>query len=170
MKRGFTLLESVIVMSLLGVVGLSFAYLFTTAQRFMIQSLNATSSQGDAAFALEHIKRYLTTATAVARPTVGENPPPSILEFTWQPTSLVAARTSRYELGPVVNGVADLRFVPDTGNAGVFEVVSQGITNITFNRATAGTIFVDVTAQRTSGGDTRRMRLQTNVSPRGLFQ
>ena len=164
MKRGFTLLESVIVMSLLGVVGLSFAYLFTTAQRFMIQSMNFTSSQGDAAFALEHIKRYLMTATAVATPATGTAGP--ALQFTWQPRTIDAVRTSRYELN--VNG--DLRFIPDTANAGVFEVVSQGITAITFNRATAGTISIDVTAQRTSGGDTRQMRLQTNVSPRGLFQ
>ncbi len=163
MKRGFTLLESVIVMSLLGVVGLSFAYLFTTAQRFMIQSLNATSSQGDAAFALEHIKRYLATATAVATPVTGAQG--AVLQFTWRRTSLVAETTSRY----VLNGT-DLRFIPDTANAGAFEVVSQGITNINFNRATAGTISIDVTAQRTSGGDTRQMRLQTNVSPRGLFQ
>ena len=164
MKRGFTLLESVIVMSLLGIVGLSFAYLFTTAQRFMVQSVNLTSSQGDAAFALEHIKRYLSTATAVAQPVTGAGAG-NVLEFTWQPTSLVAARTSRY----VLSGT-DLRFIPDTADVGTFEVVSQGITTITFNRATAGTISIDVTAQRTSGGDTRQMRLQTNISPRGLFQ
>jgi prepilin-type N-terminal cleavage/methylation domain-containing protein len=163
MKRGFTLLESVIVMSLLGVVGLSFVYLFTTAQRFMIQSLNATSSQGDAAFALEHIKRHLTTATAVALPVTGTTD--TVLQFTWQRTSAVVQQTSRY----VLNGT-DLRFIPDTANDGAFEVVSQGITTITFNRAVAGTISIDVTAQRTSGGDTRQMRLQTNVSPRGLFQ
>lgn len=166
MRRGFTLLEAVIVVSLLGVVSLSFAYLFTTAHRFMIQSLNSTSSQGEAAFALEHIKKHLTMATAIARPTVGENPPPSILQFTWQRTSLVTATTSRYELK--ANG--DLRFIPNTANAETFEVVSQGITTITFNRATARTISIDVTAQRTSGGDTRQMRLQTNVSPRGLLQ
>lgn len=150
-------------MSLLGVVGLSFAYLFTTAQRFMIQSVNSTSSQGDAAFALEHIKRHLTTATAVALPVTGTQG--AVLRFTWQRTSLVAETTSQYEL----NGT-DLRFIPDTANAGAFEVVSQGITVITFNRPTAGTISINVTAQRTSGGDTRQMSLQTNISPRGLFQ
>jgi hypothetical protein len=93
-----------------------------------------------------------------------------VLRFTWRKTSLVAETTSRYELGPVVNGVADLRFLLNAGNAGVFEVGSQGSTVINFNRATAGTVSINVTAQRTSGGDTRQMSLQTNVSPRGLFQ
>ncbi len=160
------MLESIIVISLLGLVGLSFAYLFSMSQRFMIQSMDSATSQGDAAFALEHIKRHVITATVVSQPAAGASG--AVLEFTWQPTSNAGAtgqvRTSRYE----VNGT-DLRFIPNTG-AGGFEVVSQGITSITFNRATAGTVSVDVTARKTTGGDSRDMRLQTSISPRGLFQ
>ena len=167
-NSGFTLLESIVAISLLGLVGLSFAYLYTMSQRFTIQSLNATSTQDDAAFALEHIKRNLILATAVATPAAGSSG--NTLEFTWQRIVTVAAQTSRYE----VNGT-DLRFIPNTAAAGTFEVVARGIQtggtlSPLFSRATAGTVSIDVTAQKTTGADTRRTRLQTNVSPRGLFQ
>ncbi len=171
---GFTLLEAMIAVILLGLVGLSFGYLFTTAQRFMIQSMNSTTSQGDAAFALEHIKRHLMVATAVTTPAVG-GPAGAVLVFTSQPTSAVAARTSGYDLINPVGGIADLRFTPDTSAPGVFEdppegVIARGIQSITFTRVTAGMVSVDVTARKTTGGDSRDMRLQTSISPRGLFQ
>ena len=164
-RRGFTLLESVVVMTLLGLVGLTFAYLFSTSQRFTIQSVNFTSSQNDASFALEHVRRNLLIATAVAIPAAGAAG--NQLEFTWQRRvgQVVTDRTSRYELSGT-----DLRFIPDTGAGGVFEVIARGVQTITFDRATPGTVLIDLTAQRVSGGDTRQMRLQTRVSPRGLFQ
>ncbi len=157
------MLESIIVISLLGLVGLSFAYLFSMSQRFMIQSMDSATSQGDAAFALEHIKRHLMVATAVGQPPAGGQD--NVLEFTWQPTSVLAARTSRYD----VTAGGDMRFIPDT-SVGVFEVVSRGIISLRFLRPTAGTINVEVTARKTTGGDSRDMRLQTSISPRGLFQ
>ena len=162
---GFTLLESIIVISLLGIVGLSFAYLFSSSQRFMIQSVNFTSSQNDASFALEHVKRKLMVATGVAEPATGANG--NALQFAWQEivAGVVTDRTSRYE----VNGT-DLRYIPNVAAPGTFEVIARGIDTLTFNRATAGTIAVDVTAEKSTGGDTRQTRLQTRVSPRGLFQ
>ena len=121
MKRGFTLLESIIVVSLLGLVGLSFAYLFSTSQWFMIQSMNATSSQNDAAFALEHIKRKLTVATAITTPATGSSG--STLEFTWQEivAGVVTDRTSRYR----ITG-SNLEYIADT-TVGTTEVIAQGI-------------------------------------------
>ncbi len=161
--RGFTLLESVVGISLLALVGLSFAYLLTTSQRFLVQSTNAASSQTDASFAVEHIKRNLTTATNIAQPAAGTSG--STLEFTWQPTAATAVRTSRYE----VQGT-DLRFIPDTTAAGTFERIAQGIQTLLFDRSTAGTVVIEVTARRTSGGDSRDMRIVTAISPRGVFQ
>lgn len=160
---GFTMLEAILVVSLLGIVGLAFGYLFSTSQRFMTQSANFTASQNDASFALEHIKRHLTVATAIGVPAAGNNG--AALEFTWQRRAQDPVVTSRYEL----NGT-DLRFIPDTAAPGTFEVVAGGISSITFDRQTAGTVSVEVIAASTSGGDTRQMRLQTNISPRGLFQ
>ena len=161
--RGFTLLEAVIVISLLGVVGVSFAYLLTTSQRFLVQSTNAASSQSDASFGIEHIKRHVLTARDVTTPAAGASA--SQIVFIWQPTAATAERTSRYDLQGT-----NLRFVPDTSAPGTAEVIAQGIQAITFNRVAAGTISVDITAQRTSGGDTRQMHLQTDISPRGIFQ
>ncbi len=167
-RNGFTLLESVIVISLLGLVGLSFAYLYTTAQRFMIQSINFSYSQGDASFALEHIRRHVAPATAIAVPAVGGSG--NVLRFTWQPTAIQTSRISQYD---IVN-VTDLRYTPDIAAPGVYEepngVIAKGIRSIAFTRTTAGTVSIDVTARRTGGSDTRETRLQTNVSPRGVFQ
>ena len=127
---GFTLLESIIVIGLLAIVGLSFAYLLTTSQRFLVQSTNAASSQTDASFAMEHIKRHLTVArdsvgvggnvvSAIAQPAAGASG--SVLEFNWQPRAADPLRTSRY----VLQGT-DLRFIPDITAAGTFEVIAQG--------------------------------------------
>ena len=150
--------------SLLGLVSLTFAYLFSTAQRFMIQSVNSTSSQAEASFALEHIKKHLQAATAIAIPTAGTSD--SRIEFSWQEMvgGVVTDRTSRYQL----NG-SNLEYIANTG-IGAVEVIARGIQTITFNRATAVTVFINLTVQRSAGGDTRQMRLQTSVSPRGIFQ
>lgn len=159
---GFTLLEAVIVVTLLGLVGLSFGYLSSLAQRLMIQGMNSSASQGEAAFALEHIKRHLTPATSITTPPAGGQG--AVLVFAWQPTAILAVRTSRYEL----NGT-DLRFIPNTASPGTFEVVSRGIQSINFNRAVSRTVSVNVTARKTTVGDTRDMRLQTTIIPRGLL-
>lgn len=166
-ERGFTLLEVVVGVTLLGLVALGFAFLSTNAQRYLIQSMGASASQGEATIALEHIKRHLTAATAVAQPPVA-NPPANqtaILEFTWQPRADQAVRTSRYELNN-----NNLRFIPDVASAGVFEVVARGVKNLTFTRNNAGRVTVDVMAdQIVPDGDVRQMYLQTVISPRGIF-
>ena len=165
MRRGFTLLEAIIAISLLGLVGLSFSYLISLSQRMMIQSMDASTSQGDAAFALEHIRRYVATATDITVPAEGASGP--ALEFTWQQGGggVVTNHTSRYELGGTDG--TDLRFTRDVG--GPFEVVSRRIQDITFDRAVARMVSVNVTARKTTGGDSRDTQLQTNISPRGLF-
>ena len=171
MRRGFTLLEAIIVVTLLGLVGQTFGYLASLSQRLMIQSMGSSTSQGEAAFALEHIKRYVTLATAITVPAaVGGSG--DELQFTWQPSSAVGVnpRTSRYYVAGT-----DLMFDPDTGVGGADEIIARGIqtgvaiTDI-FTRAVAGTVSVNVTARKTTGGNTQEMHLQTNISPRGLSQ
>ena len=165
-RSGFTLMEVLIVAVLIGVVGLSFGYLYVTAQRFTMQSMNFTTTQNEASFALEHIKRNVLLATAIARPAVGATT--ASLEFTWQPSSAVAARTSRYELGGANN--TDLRFIPDITALGTFEAVARNVLSVTFTRSNISRLDIAVVSQSTSGSDTRQTRLQTTVSPRGVFQ
>lgn len=166
-ERGFTLLEVVVGVTLLGLVALGFAFLSTNAQRYLIQSMGASASQGEATIAIEHIKRHLTVATDVLQPPVA-NPPANqtlVLEFTWQPRANQAVRTSRYELNN-----NNLRFIPNVANAAVFEVIARGVRNLTFTRNNAGRVTVDVTAeQRAPDGEVRQMQLQTVISPRGIF-
>ena len=162
------MLEVVIAAALLGVVGLSFAYLYGTSQRFAIQSMNFTSAQGEASYALEHVRRNLLLATAVAQPP-NVAPPgnqTAVLEFTWQPRSGVPPRTSRYER----DGSNRLLFTPDIADSSVTEIIARSISAMAFNRAGVSAVSIDMTAQRTSGGDTRTTRLRTRVSPRGIFR
>ena len=164
-RSGFTLLEVMVTALLLGMVGLSFAYLYTTAQRFTLQNMSVTATQTEASFSLEHIKRNLLLATAIATPAVGAQG--AILQFTWRPNFAAAAdQTSRYE----INGTT-LRFIPDVGDAGVFETVARNILSVNFNRVNVSRVDIEVRSSRTSGVDTDRpARLQTSVSPRGVFQ
>lgn len=161
--KGFTLMETVIVAALVGVVGLSFAFLFSTAQRFMMQSVNLTTTQGDASFAAEHIRRHAIVASEVSVPAEGTTD--DELRFRWQPNAEAAVRESLYRLVGT-----DLQFIADTAAMGTIEVVSRGIINLEFIRsAGGGTIAIDLTAEKTSGTDTRQMQIRTNVSPRGLI-
>ncbi len=162
-KAGFTLVESIIAVALLGFVGLAFGFLLTTSQRFMFQNQNFTASQSEASFGLQHVQRNLTAATAISTPAVGASG--STLEFTWQRTAVDPVRTSRYQLSGT-----DLRFIPDITAAGTFEVIARGIESITFNRTASELVSIEVIAERRSGGDTQQMRLQTNVFARGILE
>lgn len=157
---GVTLVELLIAVTLAGLVAVSFALLYGTAQRFLVQSMNFSSSQGEASFALEHIRRNLERATAVVAPAnVGDSG--TALEFTWQPDITAAARASRYQLTGV-----NLEFRAAPAAADV--VIARGIAAITFTRSAQSTIDIVIRAQQTSAGDTRELTLRTTVSARGL--
>ncbi len=163
-QAGLTLMEILIAVTLLGLVAASFAYLFDSSQRYMVQSVNISATQGEASFALEHIERNLQLASAVALPlNVGDSG--QVLEFTSQLSISAPVITSRYYM----NGTF-LQFIRDTGN-GAWENVARNISAITFTRSTLSTIDIQVQAQQTSvgGGDTRNTTLRTSVSPRGLL-
>ncbi len=163
-RSGFTLLEMMVTAILLGMVGLSFAYLYMAAQRFTLQSLSFTTTQNEASFALEHIKRNLLLATAIATPTVGAQG--STLQFTWQPNFSASAQTSCYTLTGT-----NLLFYPTTCGSGTVETVARNILSVNFNRVNVSRVDIVVQSSRTSGVDTARTtRLQTSVSPRGVFQ
>ncbi len=182
--RGFSLLEVVLGVTLLGLVALGFAFLATNAQRYLIQSMLVSGSQGEATIALEHIKRHLSAATEIHVPPIA--PPPGsqsvVLEFTWQPRAGQAPRTSQYLLdGGTLWFVPDRALlppgpvVPNPNRPDLFENIARGIQTLAdrppFTRNPAGRVTVDLTAEQTSadGEEVRRERLQTVISPRGIF-
>ena len=167
-RSGFTLLEVTVTALLLGMVGLSFAYLYMAAQRFTIQSLHFTGTQNESSFALEHIKRNLLLATAIAQPPNVAAPgnTTTSLQFTWQRNFTAPVQTSCYTLPP---NTTDLLFY-ETCGAGTPDVVARNILSATFTRANVSQVDIVVQSQQASGGDTQTTRLQTSVSPRGVFQ
>ncbi len=167
-RRGITLLELVIVTSLIGLVGLSFAFLYSSSQRFLIQSANFTSSQGEASFGLEHIKRRLLQAIAMAVPAAGETRTLTnggvTVQFTWLPNraALPLGLDCQYRLSG-----DNLQF--QRGAGGTWEPIARGIESVTFTRTAQSVISVEIAVTRNAGRDIeRRTRLQTVVSPRGL--
>ncbi len=62
---GFTLLEVLLAVSLVGLVGLSLMAVTGTSQRYLLQSMSITASQSEAAYALEHMRRHLQLANRI---------------------------------------------------------------------------------------------------------
>ena len=157
-------MELVIASALLGIVGLSFGFIYTTAQRFLIQSANFTGAQGEASFALEHIKRYLLLATVVTNPAAAGAPlnlSGGVFTFTWQPTVTSAATvTSRYRL----NGT-NLEYTTD----GNWTPIARDILTATVTRTAQNGFDITIVSQMNSGNDiNRQSTLRTMVNPRGL--
>lgn len=156
-----TLLELVITAGLIGIVGLSFSFLYASAQRFLIQSTNMASSQSEAAFAVEHVKRRLLQATSITTPANGVTGA-TTLTFVWVPSMAEAAspRTSTYSLSG-----GNLQCV--TGI--VTDVIARNITAVSFGQAVRGSVTLQVTARRSAGNDINRDTvLQTTINPRAL--
>lgn len=168
-----SLLELVVATSLIGVVGLSFGFLYVTAQRFLIQSINLTASQGEASFGLEHIKRRLLQAVAITNPAWPPVPPANgtlvltngggTFQFTWEQSVAAGQVACQYRLTGTT-----LEF--QRGAAGAWETIARGIQSVTFTRTGANVVAVEILARQTSGRDINRdTRLQTLVTPRGIL-
>lgn len=161
-RRGFTLMELLIAMTLIGVVALSFAFLYTAAQRFLIQSINASDAQGECSFAIEHIKRNVLLADEITFPAVGQNDTGLTfriprLDQPGEPANYWWNEDSR-ELMYVHGDVAPI----------VLERVARGITAVDFSRPEEALVIVRITARTASVGDARTFTLETTVSPRGM--
>lgn len=68
--RGNTLMEILLSSTMLGAVAISFGTIYGVANHHMIQETYSTLSQNDASFAMEHMKRHLMVAVALADPDV----------------------------------------------------------------------------------------------------
>ncbi len=64
-KSGLTLIEVLLTTGMVAVVGLTFAAIYVTAQSFLIQSTIFVSSNSEAAYAVEHMKRKIALANLV---------------------------------------------------------------------------------------------------------
>lgn len=171
-QRGVSLLELMVAIGLIGVVGLAFAFLYFSSQRFLIQSSNYTLSQGEASFALEHIKRRVLQATAIANPAPG-----GILDltgggsfnFTWQRripagTGPLQTLNSAYRLS------GNNLFFDEDQNVPSTSPLARGMIGVTITRTGRTIVAVTLTSRRNTGDDINRdTQLQTIVTPRGLL-
>ena len=163
-QAGLTLLELAVAMSLMGVVGLSFAYLYVNSQRYLTQSVLASAAQGEASYAMEHIKRQLLDAVDVTWPAERDTVARPQLNFRIRRTMADPA------VGvPAVYSMAGttLQYSIDGGPA---TPIASNLSVMTFKRNSRVQLGVDITArQRTAGGDARETSLHADVGVRGIF-
>ena len=158
-SRGITLVELVIAATLVGLVGLSFAFLYFMANEQMVQNINITSSQTEASYAIEHIRRHVVMATDITTPVVGDPDPSTTLIFDFQPAGAAGAQQATYQL----NGT-DLEFDIDV-NPPAFLAIARHITVLNFNRTDRTAVEVTVTANK--GG--RPATITATITTRSSF-
>ncbi|MBI1952503.1 MAG: hypothetical protein HYS41_00045 [Candidatus Omnitrophica bacterium] len=164
-EKGLTLLEVLLATVLMGLVGVAFGNVLVTAQRYYIQTMNIASAQSEGAFAMEHMKRRLLPADR-------------LILFNAQ---ALAFRENNVWRGYRLNA-ASLEYAPDLGvaanddptladlNGAAAEApaVTGSIGTFTMRLPEAGRLEVEIVTEHAGGGDTRRMRLETVISPRGI--
>lgn len=188
-NRGVSLVEILITAVLIGFLGLSFAAIYITANRFLIQDSTIVLSQGDASFAVDHIRRQIMVANRVVKFTGVDAKVAFRYDpvFPGTPTDFSDDRWAGYRLdGDVLNFVADLG-VPGTTDptdvTGTAEsppvargVVAPGGTVeggtapalFTLEGSSGTLLMIDLTVQKIAGKETRQTRLKSRVSPRGV--
>ncbi len=164
-RRGLTLLEVVLAAALVGIVGLAFVALYPAANRYLLQSSEFATNQGEAGFAMEHMRRHLLRATGVLNPTVGNSS--SSIQFTWQPT-LTSNATSSYQLNPADNTL--LEFQSNIGAA--WEPIARHVVGLTFGHPNKAQVKITLQVQQTNlpGQPTlpTPFELNTTVTLRGV--
>ena len=155
-SRGLTLLEVVLAAALLGIVGLAFVAIYPAAHRYLLQSMEFSTNQGEAGFAMEHIRRHLMKATAVTLPAVGISG--GTVQFTWIPALAASPVTSSYQL----NG----QTVEYVEGAASPEPIARNVTGLTFTRPNNAQVVIQLQAQ--SGGNAPATGLETTVTCRGV--
>ena len=184
-QGAFTLLELLVVMSLLGLVAVGFGYLYANSQQFLAQSVAISATQGEASFALEHIKRQLLRVNWVLvfgtdRIAFRYDPRP----FATQTPQVDDDQWDGYRLnGTILNLVRSIALTDDTNGDGVAnggddpadvpaggEVIARNITAITFERNNTRRVTVNVTAeQAAAGGGTQKTELTAVIGLKGIF-
>ncbi len=159
-SRGITLVELVVAASLIGLVGLSFAFLYFMANEQMVQNIDITTSQTEASFAVEHLRRHVVMATEITSPAEGNTD--TTLIYRWWDTAAVPAveRIATYQHDNV-----DLELEFDDGSGAGVVRVARHITALNFNRTDRTAVEVTVTANQ--GG--RPATITTTITSRSSF-
>ena len=182
--QGVSLIEILVVISLLGFLGLGFTGIYLAANRYLIQDTATIFSQGDASFATDHIKRKLVQANHLIL--LGNTKIVFRFDpiFPGTPTDFSDDQWVGYRL----NGNL-LEFVPNLGipgnvtptegdlNAAAAESlpVARGILPpggeipALFELPAETLLKVDLTVQKETGGESHKTHLKTRVSPRGVL-
>ncbi len=182
-NRGITLIEILITAVLIGFLGLAFAAIFVTAHRYLLQDSTTILSQGDAAYAMDHMKRKIMVANRVVQFTNAKIAFRFDPNFPGTPTDFSDDQWAGYRL----NGNL-LEFMPNLGIAGTAtpteanldaaaaeappvarSVLSPGgSVPAIFQLPGSTLLMVDLTVEKVTGGETRQTHLKTNISPRGV--
>ena len=192
--RGVSLLEILLVVILFGFLVISFTAIYLAANRYLIQDTAAGLAQGDAAFAVDHIKRKLIGANRLVQLADAE------IVFRFEPNfpGTPADFSNDQWAGYRLNGNA-LEFVPDVnpstdtngdgsvdagddpieanlnGAAAESPPVARGVlapggsVPALFARPSDTLLKVDLTVQKSTGGNSRQTRLKSAVSLRGVL-
>ncbi len=164
-RKGLTLLEVLLAAMLVGLVGVAFGGILATSQRYYIQTMNITAAQSEGSFALEHMRRRLLPADRLIR---------------FSATQL-AFRANGLWRGYRLSST-DLLFAPDLGVAAtqdptVSELngaatenppVARNVVTFDIQMPASSQLEVVIVTQHSGGGDSRQVRLETLISPRGL--
>jgi hypothetical protein len=171
----------------MGVVGLGLVAIIGSAHTFMLQSSGMATTQGEASYAHEHLKRYLSLSNQIIQYGAAGNPPVSTAfairydhrsisgatatplntaDDEWDYYGYDAANDILYYDQDFVPGAS--ANPPEPGSFAGMEVVARGVTALSFTLTSPAQMDVDMTVTKTAGTSTRTSRIKSSISPRGM--
>ena len=195
MKNGFTLIELLMAITLVGMVVLSFGALQGIAHSFLFQSQGMAKAQGEASYAMLHIKRNLSKANRVIvwSPTmigfrydhrsiaVGTATPADPNDDEWDYYRLNGTTLEYFQyvppptIPPIRNsgwGSAQPNGADPLPLASGFtdeEDSARGVTALAFTGVSPYyEVDVDMTVQQQVGRQARSTRVRGSITPRGV--
>ena len=185
-RSGLTLVEVMLAAALMGIVGFGLVAIIGTAHRFMLQSAGMASTQGEASYAHEHLKRYMALANKIIQYNPSGSPPSS------------SSFAIRYDHRSITGGTATpldstddewdyygydsagkilyykQNFVPgasaNPANPGFSsgQIIARNVTALTFTLTSPDRMDVDITVTKQIGTQSRSSRVTSTISPRGI--
>ncbi len=184
-RAGFTLMEVLLASTMVGIVALSVGAIYFASQRFLVQSVNIASAQGDAHYAIEHMRGNVMVANRIVQ-WVGPGNSSTLFAFRvnnqWFGYRLDGTRLNFISAPALVpstdtngDGFIDANDDPTQGDlagaAAEVPPITQDILagpNPPFSFLTPSSVVrVDLTVRKTGGGDTRNHTVSTIIGCRG---